>query len=317
MTVSCWRTLAFAMPTMRPIKVNGSRCIALVVFISESTYAHTDISSTESSLWLILIAVALLYALGARRMWRKSGPGRGLSAWHVAAASTGWLALIAALAPPLDQLASVSFAAHMIQHEILMLIAAPLLVLGKPLAAFVWSLPMARRRAVARSFRNQSWRIAWGYIVTPAGAWSVHTLVLWSWHAPAWFEAGLRNDAIHDLQHVSFLGSALLFWWALARRRPDGIAVLYVLTTLLHTGFLGALLTFSPNVWYPTYAAGNHPWDLSALADQQLGGLIMWVPAGAVFMFAGLLILAQWLRALERRRSDDWSARNISLDPPS
>lgn len=298
------------MTTMRPVKVNRLRCIALVaLFVSEFTYAHTDISSTKSSLWVIIIAVALLYAFGARRMWRKSGWGRGLSAWHVAAASTGWLALIAALAPPLDQLASVSFAAHMIQHEILLLIAAPLLVLGKPLAAFVWSLPMAQRRVVARSFRVAWWRSAWAYFTAPVGAWSVHTLVLWSWHAPAWFEAGLRNDAIHDVQHVSFLGSALLFWWALARRRPDGIAVIYILTTLLHTGVLGALLTFSPTVWYPTYATSDNPWNLSALADQQLGGLIMWVPAGAVFMFAGLLILAQWLRALERRGSDDWSAR--------
>lgn len=80
----------------------------------------------------------------------------------------------------------------------------------------------------------------------------MHALILWSWHAPAWFESALVNDATHDLQHANFLVSALLFWWALVRRRPDGIALLVVLTTLLHTGFPGAQLTFSANVWYPT-----------------------------------------------------------------
>lgn len=286
------------------------RGITLVaVFVSGPAYAHAGNSVTESMLWLALLALVPLYAFGARRLWRHSRRGRGLARWQVASACAGWLALAAALAPPLEELSKLSFAAHMVQHEILMLVAAPLLVLGKPLAAFVWALPVVRRQAVSRLFRNSWCRTVWGYIVTPVGAWSVHTLVLWSWHAPAWFEAGLRNDAIHDLQHVSFLASALLFWWALVRRRPDGIAVLYVLTTLLHTGFLGALLTFSPNVWYPTYAASNRPWGLSALADQQLGGLIMWVPAGAVFMFAGLLILAQWLRTLERRRLIEWPSR--------
>ena len=104
---------------------------------------------------------------------------------------------------------------------------------------------------------------------------------------------------MHNLQHASFLAAALLFWWAIVRRRPDGIAVLYVLTTLLHTGFLGALLTFAPNVWYPAYMSTANPWGLGALEDQQLGGLIMWVPAGAIFIVAGLLLLAQWLRTLE------------------
>jgi putative membrane protein len=278
------------------------RCILVAaVFLSGLAHAHGGAELTTSSLWLILLACVPFYAFGARRLWRKSGRGRGLAPWQAAAAGIGWLALIAALAPPLEKLAEVSFAAHMIQHEILMLVSAPLLVLGKPLGAFVWSMPLTQRHALSRAFRNARWRKGWRYLVSPLAAWSVHALVLWSWHAPAWFEAGLRNNAIHDLQHASFFASALLFWWALVRRRPDGIAVLYVLTTLLHTGFLGALLTFAPNVWYPTYVSTVNPWSLTPLADQQLGGLIMWIPAGAVFMFAGLLLLARWLRSLERR----------------
>lgn len=218
----------------------------------------------------------------------------------------GWLALVAALSDPLDALGRVSFAAHMAQHEILMLVAAPLLLLGKPLVALVWLFPPVRRQRIVQPLRGKRWRAAWGRLVTLPVAWSVHALVLWAWHAPLWFEAGLHNPAIHELQHASFFASALLFWWGLVRRRPGGVALLYLLTTLLHTGFLGALLTFAPGVWYPSYTDAVNPWGISALADQQLGGLIMWVPAGAIFIGVGVLLLACWLRALEGAPQRTW-----------
>lgn len=275
------------------------RVIALLAVCDPSpAYAHADSSLTRSVIWLALLISVLAYAFGAHELWRRS---RRAPLWRLAAAGTGWLALAAALAPPFEELARISFAAHMAQHEILMLVAAPLLVLGKPLAVCVWALPYAQRRAVSRPFQHPWWRTGWGWLVAAPTAWSLHALALWSWHAPAWFEAGLRHDAVHDLQHASFLFSAVLFWWALLRRRPDGVAVLYVLTTLLHTGFLGALLTFAPNVWYPMYTFAVNPWGLTPLADQQLGGLIMWVPAGAILMGVGLLLLAQWLHHLEHR----------------
>lgn len=273
----------------------------VAMFATGSASAHAGHSPADWWLWLVLLAGAPLYAFGAGRLWRHARIGRRLVARRALAAGLGWLALIGALAPPLDALAQVSFAAHMVQHEILMLVAAPLLVLARPLAAFMWALPLAGRQAVARPFRGAWWRQAWGWLVAPLTAWSVHTVVLWTWHAPAWFEAGLQHRGIHDLQHASFFIAALLFWWALARRRSDGVGLLYVLTTLLHTGVLGALLTFSPRVWYPTYLHTVHPFGLTPLADQQLGGLIMWVPAGAIFIVAGLVLVEQWMRALEPR----------------
>ena len=245
-----------------------------------------------------------------RQLWRASGGRRGIRLGDVLAFSLGWLALVAALSDPLDDLGRVSFAAHMVQHEILMLVAAPLLLLGKPLVALVWLFPPVRRQRIVQPLRGKHWRAAWGWLVTLPVAWSVHALALWVWHAPAWFEAGLHDAAIHDLQHASFFASALLFWWALVRRRPGGIAVLYVLTTLLHTGFLGALLTFAPGVWYPTYLDVDNPWGISALDDQQLGGLIMWVPAGAIFIGAGVLLLGRWLHAIERAPQRAWLRRD-------
>ena len=275
--------------------------LATIVW-SGSACAHG--SDSSSQWWLVpsLLACAAFYAAGVRTLWRVAAPARGVQPWRVGAFASGWLALAAALSDPFDDLGKVSFAMHMVQHEILMLVAAPLLVLGNPLAAFVWALPGALRQAVARPFHSAWGRRWWVWLVAPPVAWSLHALALWSWHTPAWFEAGLNHAAIHDLQHVSFLGSALLFWWALIRRRPDGMAVLYLLTTMLHTGFLGALLTFAPSVWYPTYAGAANPWGRTALGDQQLGGLIMWVPAGAVFIAAGLLCLGRWLRSLDSAR---------------
>ncbi len=273
--------------------------------------AHANTSYTSTSalwLWPLLAASAALYAAGVCRLWQAAGTARGIARWQVCAYGAGWLALAVALTDPLDALAQHSFAAHMTQHELLMLVAAPLLVLGNPLAAWVWALPGSRRRAVLRPFRSLTWRCAWAWLVAAPVAWSVHALALWSWHTPAWFEAGLRHEWVHNLQHASFLLSALLFWWALLRRRPNGFGVLYLLTTLLHTGFLGALLTFTPNAWYPTYMSRTNPWALSALEDQQLGGLIMWVPAGAIFIVAGLWLLALWLRTMD-------GARGVALKP--
>jgi cytochrome c oxidase assembly factor CtaG len=147
-------------------------------------------------------------------------------------------------------------------------------------------------------------RSAWRTATEPAVAWSVHAVALWVWHAPPLFQRTLDSHLAHTLQHASFLGSALLFWWALAhsRRRGMGLggAVLYTFTTAAHTGALGALLTFAPTLWYPVYG-DTTAWGLTPLEDQQLAGLIMWIPAGIVYVLAALMLSAQWLRDSEWR----------------
>jgi putative membrane protein len=145
----------------------------------------------------------------------------------------------------------------------------------------------------------------WTPLTTPAIAWILHAVILWAWHLPVLFQAPLRNGLVHTVQHLSFLGSALLFWWALVHGREGlmgyGAAVVYVFTTAVHTSILGALLTFSPTTWYPAYAATAPLWGLTLLEDQQIGGLIMWVPAGLVYIAAGLWLFTLWLRESERR----------------
>jgi cytochrome c oxidase assembly factor CtaG len=134
-------------------------------------------------------------------------------------------------------------------------------------------------------------------------AWWVHAAALWGWHIPRLFDATLESDWIHSAQHLSFLGSALLFWWSLFYAHGEaryGASVLYVFTTAVHTSILGALLTFSSGVWYPAYLRTTSAWGLTPLEDQQTGGLIMWIPAGLAYVAAGLTLVAGWLRESER-----------------
>jgi len=257
---------------------------------------------------LVVISLALsgwLYARGVRRLWRESGKGAGIRKWEAAAFAGGWLALFVALVSPLHPLGRVLFSAHMTQHEILMLVAAPLLVLGRPLIPYLFALPIDWRRRLGQAGKASWLRGSWGALTNPLVAWAVHALALWIWHAPALFQATIDDEFIHTLQHLSFLVSALFFWWSLAHSRRSlmgyGAAVLYVFTTSVHSGALGALITFASTLWYPAYAETTSPWGLTSLEDQQLGGLIMWIPAGLVYIVAGLALFAGWMRESERR----------------
>ena len=246
-----------------------------------------------------------LYARGVRRLWRGAGTGGGIRRWEACAYAGGWLALFVALVSPLHPLGEVLFSAHMTQHEVLMLVAAPLVVLGRPLVAFLRALPVGAARRVGGWGRAAWFRRPWRVLTNPLAAWGLHAVALWVWHVPALFEATLRSDLVHTLQHVCFLGSALLFWWALIHG-PQGLmgygtAVLYLFTTSVHSGVLGALITFARGVLYPAYSETTLSWGLTALEDQQLGGLIMWVPAGLVYIVGGLALCAGWMRESERR----------------
>ena len=243
--------------------------------------------------WVVacLSISAVLYVVGTARLWAHAGPGRGVSAQQAANFALGWLILALSLLSPLDSLGDKLFSAHMIQHELLMIAAAPLLVLGRPLAIWVWALPYAWRRAVGGFFHSPGWRIPWLVVTGPLVAWVLHALALWLWHIPALFEAALKNEAIHTLQHVSFLGTALIFWWSVlgtTSRRSSGLALLSIFTTMVHTGALGAILTLSRTPWYPSYADTTFQFGVTPLQDQQIGGLVMWVPAGFVYIACGL-----------------------------
>jgi putative membrane protein len=256
--------------------------------------------SLEPAVIIGLALSAWLYFRGVRSLWRSAGPGRGIRRREAAAFAGGWIVLVLALVSPLHRLGGVLFSAHMAQHELLLAAAAPLLILGRPLVPFVWALPITWRRMVGDWAAMAPVRGTWELLTLPLVAWSLHGVAIWLWHAPALFEATLRSDLVHTLQHISFLGTGLLFWWALLRGRGGRIgrpaAVLYLFTTSVHTTVLGALLTFSSRAWYPLYAPATAAWGLTPLEDQQLAGLIMWVPANLSYLIAALVIASAWLK---------------------
>jgi putative membrane protein len=249
---------------------------------------------------------AWLYARGVRALWRRAGVGQGVRRWQAAAFAGGIAALTLALISPLDRLSAALFSAHMVQHLALILVAAPLLVLGAPLLPSLWALPPARRRALGRWWkRARAVRFLWHAATVPVVAWLLHAVAVWIWHLPALYQSALRSTLVHQLEHISFLGTALLFWWVLihpAGRRGLGYGwgVLYVFAAALQSGALGIALTFAPSPWYPAYAATTGAWGLTPLEDQQLAGLIMWIPAGMLYLLAGLVLLAAWARQAER-----------------
>ncbi len=250
-----------------------------------------------------LLISAFLYARGSR-VQRTSTPRHHIFFW------SGWIALVLALISPLHPLGEVLFSAHMIQHEILMLVAAPLLVLSRPLVTFLWGMPFEWRRALGQWAKTDPIRRSWNFLTDPFTAWWLSAAAIWIWHAPFMFELTLKSELAHTAQHLSFFLSSLLFWWALFYangRKSYGTGVFYVFTTAVHTSILGALLTLAPHLWYPSYATTTQAWGLTPLQDQQIGGLVMWVPAGLVYLAAGLWLFAEWLKEsdamLERSRS--------------
>jgi putative membrane protein len=269
---------------------------------------HAHLSAPQVLRWwtwepwvvALLLVTTALYTLGVLRLWRSAGAGHGIARWQAASYCAAVAALVIALISPVDALGGILFSAHMVQHELLMLVAAPLLVLGRPFVAFVWAVP-----SLAVLARNRPLTAAWRRLSSPLAATVLHGLALWTWHLPSLYQATLTSDAVHAAQHASFLLTAALFWWSLLHGRAGrigyGIAVVYVFLTTIHSGALGALLTFSPNLWYPIYGPSTAKWGLDAIEDQQLAGLIMWIPAGVILVVLGVAMFLGWLQEAERR----------------
>ncbi|HEY0845722.1 MAG TPA: cytochrome c oxidase assembly protein [Noviherbaspirillum sp.] len=251
--------------------------------------------------WTPIALCVVLYVRGMLLQRRMARPLPRVSPWSITGFTAGIAALFLALIWPLDALAEVSFAAHMAQHMLLIAVAAPLLTVSRPLPLLLIGMPSSWRRGnrhLGAIYRGVN------ALATPRVAFALHGILIWLWHAPFLFEAALRWQSVHVAEHVTLLGSALLFWHALRQTgRPGGegygAAALWILGTLIHTGMLGALITFSPRLLYMSYADTSHHFR-SPMDDQQLAGLLMWIPGGLCYLVAGLACAAAWLRCGER-----------------
>ena len=250
-----------------------------------------------------VVTAGVFYVAGLRILWKRAGVGRGIERWRAAAFGAGMLTLAFALLSPLAWLSGLLFSAHMTQHELFMLVAAPLLVLGRPGVAWIWALPPKERDRTSDIIHALAplRRI----VTNPVIVFAAFGSVMWIVHVPAIFNAGLADSLVHALQHSLMLATALLFWSALIEGRYGvlgyGASVVFVFATALHTGLLGAGLAFSMRPWYAQYVATAATIGVDPLADQQIAGALMWIPASVFFIVVGLALFAAWIGASERR----------------
>jgi cytochrome c oxidase assembly factor CtaG len=254
-----------------------------------------------------LVALAWCFHRGRRAARNGTARSRtgGARRWRercfVAALATFGVALVS----PLDALSGALASAHMVQHVLLVLVAAPLLALAAPGARLLRGSPPALRAALLRARAGRTSARLLDLAHHPVIAWLAHVGVLWFWHAAGPYDAALSHDALHVLEHATFVGTGVLFWGVVlggrrAGRMPAGAAILLLFTMALQSVFLSALITFAPTPWYRSFAGTTRAWGLEPLADQQLAGAIMWIPAGMVYVAAGLALLVAALRTLEQ-----------------
>jgi putative membrane protein len=261
-----------------------------------------------------VLALALLaYAYGLYRRSRVSGRGRASIA-RACAFTAGVGVLGVALASPLDALGDRSLAAHMAQHMLLMALAPPLLLLGRPGTV----LPAAMPAVLMRPFMHARLALVRlpgiASLTSPVASTILQGAVMWGWHLPAAMAAALHSEAVHYAMHASFLAAGLLFWHALMRTRQESTeaggaitSMAALVATMMQMGLLGALLTFADTPRYAHYAQQVAAHGLDPLSDQQLAGLIMWVPSAVPYLVGGLALMAGWMR--RAARPDDAAAR--------
>jgi putative membrane protein len=281
-------------------------CLFLWVFAISPATAHDVGSVRPDTLWrswsfdpLVIVPLLLalcLYGRGLRELWIRAGSGRGVAFSQALSFSVGAAVLFVALISPLDPLGETLLSAHMAQHALLVAVAPPLLLLGKPSIIFAWAVPALCRRVFLGSTIWQSLTKIGDALSRPLPAALLHGLALWLWHAPAAFNAAVASSGVHALEHAAFFGTALLFWRAILDGRSSrraGPALGASFATLIHSALLGALITMAPYPLYSWYRDGAILWGLSALEDQQLAGLLMWVPMGIVYLAACLLLASR------------------------
>lgn len=249
--------------------------------------------------WLLL---AGLYAAGLARLWRRAGAGAGIDRLQVFGFASGMLALALATVWPLDAMGEWSLAAHIGQHMLLLAVVPPLLLAGRPAAAIAHVLPARLSGRLHRATARLQALATGGLGIATAA----HVGVMLAWHLPAATTAALQNDAVHWVMHASFLLAGLWFWAALLHRirEPEtgvGAGLVAIIAVMMAMGFLGALLTFSRRVLYEVYGWRAPALGLDPLLDQQLAGLVMWVPACLPYIIGGLVLARLWLRRAERR----------------
>jgi putative membrane protein len=261
----------------------------------------------------VILSLGLLggiYITGWRRL-RQRGSRHIASMRSMILYLSGLVLLGLALLSPLDTMAALLFFFHMIQHLLITMLAPPLLLLSNPFPVMLWGLPTSLRQGLGRLLTRQAplRRIVWFLTLLPV-AWLSYVVTLWAWHHPSAYGAALRSEFIHDLEHLTFFGTSLLFWWPVINPAPRphghlayGWRVLYVALATLQNTVLAVLLTLTDHVLYPYYLGVPRVWQLTAADDQMIGGTIMWFSGGMMYVMTLAILVALLLWTWDEARS--------------
>jgi putative membrane protein len=249
----------------------------------------------EPSLILGFAALLGLYFYAAGPLRRRFGWAERIEPRQIAAFVAGVVILILALMSPLDALGDeYLFSAHMVQHTLIALVAPPLLLLGTP----GWMIEALLRPQAVR------WVVRW--LAYPVVAFGLFNADLWLWHVPALYDATLQNELIHIVEHLTFIGFGIIFWLPILSPTPliprisRMFGVLYLFLACQPMVALGALLTFAAAPFYEPYVFAPRIWGLDPLTDQQLGGLIMWLPTNIPYLIGLSVLFFRWVGDQDR-----------------
>ncbi len=277
---------------------------------------------------LVLSTLMLLYGAGWVRLRRKGG--RLATYGRLVAYFSGLFLIGIALMSPVETLAGQLFFMHMIQHLLLIMLVPPLLMLANPFPFAIWGLPAGPRRVAGGwlsrlMHRDSSFRRALRQVSGPGTIWLLYVILLVAWHDPNAYNAALRIDWVHDLEHFSFLLPALASWWLITGAAPHiqkplagGVRIAYVIAAIPPAMLLGIALAFSTQPAYTYYLTVPRPWGLSVLQDQMLGGVLMWVPGSMMYIIAVLILTARWLDREEKKPPlpmSKWSTDEAMIAP--
>jgi putative membrane protein len=273
-----------------------------------------DWTGDPALLWVL--GAALLYSLGGRRRAPRRGDG-----WRTASFAAGLLAIVTALDSPIDDLSEKLFWVHMVQHILLIAVAAPLLALARPWARMWRGFPLSYRRAVAREIAGPGWKPLRGAAAFSSGAvvsWLLFNLTFCAWHLPVLYDAALRLEFVHALEHLTFFATALLLWTRVVYSPPwrsplSELGKLAYLGSTMAVGWvLAIVLALASSPIYSAYAEeASRPGQISAFTDQQLAAGVMWVPGSISYTIAIIVIAYRWLEPGEPRRRPAAQAKTL------
>lgn len=256
----------------------------------------------------LLVTLGVLHVIGWRNL-RQRGRTRFANGWRLVSYLAGLFILALAVMSPIDVLSDQLFFMHMIQHLLMMMFAAPLIMLANPFPTFLWALPRDLRVRVGRWFQpGHRLHQTLQQILTPGITWMIFISVYLGWHDPYLYDLALRNNFVHDVEHITFFGVALLFWWRITgagpqigRRMPNLMRAAYSVSLVPPNMLAGVAITFATSPIYSHYTTIPRLYGVSVMDDQTWSGLIMWIPGSMMYILAAIFLIGIQMNQAKKR----------------